>query len=109
MVNVITREPRANADWHKNALRILRDNVNPTMFFCDSLHTKLYIIESDGLVCAMLGSPNLTAGGNTENIELALEVRGTSLRRQDEISSTLCDLVEYAHALLRDDAVTLAP
>jgi len=109
MVNVITREPRANANWHTNALRVLRDNVKPTMMFCKSLHTKLYIMECDAFICAMLGSPNLTAGGNTENIELALEVRGTSLTRVDEVSGMLCDLVEYAHALLADEAVTLAP
>src|SRR3990172_10276570 len=45
MVNVITREPRANANWHTNPLRVLRDNVKPTMMFCKSLHTKLYIME----------------------------------------------------------------
>jgi phospholipase D-like protein len=109
MVTVITREPKPNADWHRNALRILKANVRPSLFFCRSLHTKLYIIESDVLTCAMLGSPNLTAGGNTENVELALEVRGTSLVRRDEISTTLCDLVEYARALLADEAVSLAP
>jgi hypothetical protein len=109
MVNVITREPLPKADWHANALRLLSINVNPTMFYCKSLHTKLYIVEADGMTCAMLGSPNLTVGGNTENFELALEVRGGDLVRKDEVASTLCDLVEYAHGLLREDSVTLAP
>jgi len=109
MVNVITREPKPKNDWHSNALQVLRNNVKPTMFFCKTLHTKLYIVECDAFACAMLGSPNLTAGGNTANIELALEVRGTSLRPQDEVSGMLCDLVNYAHALLADESVTLAP
>lgn len=108
MVNVITREPKAKDLWHSDALRVLRDNVKPTLMYCKSLHTKLYIIECNSMICAMLGSPNLTAGGNSANIELALEVRGTSLSRRDEVSRTLSDLVEYAHALLADEAVTLA-
>jgi hypothetical protein len=61
------------------------------------------------VISAVLGSPNLTAGGNTENIELALEVRGLVLTRKDDVSHTLCDLVEYAHALLADENVTVAP
>ena len=109
MVNVITREPKPKAEWHAEAIRILKANIKPALFYCNSLHTKLYILESEPLLCAMLGSPNLTAGGNTENIELALEVRGLSLVRKDEISGTLCDLVEYAHTLLSDEAVTVAP
>jgi hypothetical protein len=108
MVNVITREPKPKDDWHAKALQVLRDNVKPTMLFCKTLHTKLYIVECNDFACAMLGSPNLTAGGNTANIELALEVRGISLRRHDEVSGMLCDLVDYAHALLADEAVTLA-
>lgn len=109
MVNIITREPNPRHDWHINALTVLRNNIRPTMMYCKTLHTKLYIVECDSFACAMLGSPNLTAGGNTANIELALEVRGLSLIRHDEVSGMLCDLVDYAHALLADEAVVLAP
>ena len=109
MVNVITREPKSKDHWHINALTLLRNNIKPTMLYCKTLHTKLYIAECDSFACAMLGSPNLTAGGNTANIELALEVRDLSLTRHDEVSGMLCDLVDYAHALLADEAVVLAP
>ena len=108
MVNVITRRPQANATWHQDALRLLRDNVAHTLFFCDTLHTKLYLIETGGMVAAMLGSPNLTAGGNSGNKELALELRTTSLTGTDEVSSTVQDLVEYARDLLADDSVRIA-
>jgi len=109
MVTVITREPHPKATWHQNAVRFLKDNINPTLFYSKTLHTKLYIIETDGLVAAMLGSPNLTPGGNTANIELALELRTMSLARTDEVSSTICDLVDYARDLLQDDSVMIAP
>src|SRR6266542_2159265 len=59
MVNVITREPKPKDDWHAKALQVLRDNVKPTMLFCKTLHTKLYIVECNDFACAMLGSPNL--------------------------------------------------
>src|SRR5258706_6634999 len=39
MLNVITREPHPKAEWHMDALRLLRANASPTMFFCRSLHT----------------------------------------------------------------------
>jgi hypothetical protein len=109
MVTVITREPRPTATWHQDAVRLLQANIGSTLFYCDSLHTKLYIIETAGMIAAMLGSPNMTPGGNTANKELALELRTTSLTRVDEVSSTVHDLVEYARDLLQDDSVRLAP
>jgi phosphatidylserine/phosphatidylglycerophosphate/cardiolipin synthase-like enzyme len=108
MVNVITRKPLKNAEYHKNAIQLLRDNVNPLLFFCDSLHTKLYVLEADGFTAAVLGSPNLTAGGNSANIELAVEIRDTLRGELDEVAIVLSDLVRYAHELLTDDAVRLA-
>lgn len=108
MVNVITREPHEKAEWHQNAVQLLRQNINPTLFFCRTLHTKLYIAETDGMISAMLGSPNLTPGGNTANLELALELRTTSLTRTDEVSSSVYDLVEYATDLLKEESVVLA-
>ncbi|MGH2509278.1 MAG: phospholipase D-like domain-containing protein [Ktedonobacteraceae bacterium] len=108
IVTVITRKPQPKAVWHQDALRLLKDNVAHTLFYCDSLHTKLYVIETGGMTAAMLGSPNLTPGGNTANIELALELRTTSLTRSDEISSTVQDLVNYARDLLSDDSVKIA-
>ena len=108
MVTVITREPSADAEWHKGALRLLRENVAPTLFFCDSLHTKLYAIETGGMVAAMLGSPNLTPAANSVNKELALELRTTSSTRSDEVSSTIYDLLDYARDLLGDDSVRIA-
>lgn len=108
MVNVITREPHPKAAWHQDAVRLLRENANPMMFYCKTLHTKLYIIESPPMVAAMLGSPNLTPGGNTANIELALELRTTSLTSTDDVSSTIRDLLDYARDLLQDESVISA-
>lgn len=108
MVTVITRQPKKKDAWHSDALTLLKNNVRPTIFFCETLHTKLYILECENFVCAMLGSPNLTAGGNSANIELALEVRNHSLRTKDEVTWMLRELVDYARGLLADDEVKLA-
>jgi hypothetical protein len=107
MVNVITRRPLKNAEYHHNALQLLRDNLRPLMYYCDTLHTKLYVLEANGFTAAVLGSPNLTAGGNTANVELAIEIRDTSSRRTDEVSTMLHDLVQYANDLLTEDSVKL--
>ncbi len=107
VLNVITRTPQKKAEYHRNAIKLLTDNVNPILFYCESLHTKLYVIEADGMTAAILGSPNLTPGGNTANIELALELRATSLTTTNPVSSTLRDLVQYAHDLLNEDSVKL--
>lgn len=108
MLNVITRQPKASAHWHRDALAVLKTNAKPTLFFCNSLHTKLYIAETDGMIAAMMGSPNMTAGGNTANLELALELRVSSLSREDEVSATVSDLVEYARDLLQHESVEIA-
>lgn len=107
VVTVITRPPQAKADYHRKAIKLLRDNVRPLVFFCDILHTKLYVIEGDGITVAIMGSPNLTAGGNSANLELALELRAISLELKDVVSSTLRDIVGYAQDLLREDSVKL--
>lgn len=108
MVNVVTRRPLKNADYHRSAIKLLRDNLKPTVFYCDSLHTKLYVLEANGFTAAVLGSPNLTAGGNTANIELAVEIRDTLRGELDEVALVLSDLVRYANDLLAEDRVTLA-
>lgn len=108
IVTVITRRPLKNAEYHHNALRLLRENINPAMYYCDSLHTKLYVLEAGGFAAVVMGSPNLTAGGNSANIELAVEIRDTSRSRSDEISSVLDDLVQYAYDLLSETSVVIA-
>jgi hypothetical protein len=107
MVNVVTREPEKKAAYHHNALALLKANVNPLMFYCPTLHTKLYVLEAKGFTAAVLGSPNLTAGGNSANIELAIEIRDTSITRADEVSVMLRGLVQYAHDLILEDSVRL--
>jgi hypothetical protein len=108
IVTVVTRKPLKNATYHQNAIQLLRENMRPSLFYCDTLHTKLYVLQADGVTAAVLGSPNLTAGGNTANIELAIEIRDTLRGRLDEVGRTLQGLVYYAHDLLAENGVTLA-
>jgi hypothetical protein len=108
IVTVVTRTPLRNAAYHHDAIKLLRDNLRPSLFYCDTLHTKLYVLQADGLTAAVLGSPNLTAGGNTANIELAIEIRDSLRGKLDEVGQTLQGLVHYAHDLLTENGVSLA-
>jgi hypothetical protein len=105
LVSVITRKP--TADWHYQALRIMWENFRPTLYYCPTLHSKLYLAECDGFRCAMFGSPNLTAKADNENRELAIEFRTTVESREDDVAAIISRLAEYAKDLASEDDVTL--
>ena len=104
-VNVVTRKPAA--DWHLEAVRVMWENFHPTLYYCPTLHTKLYLMECDGFRCAIFGSPNLTGRADGENRELAVEFRTTVESREDEVAAIITSLAEYARDLAAEDDVKL--
>lgn len=96
-VTVITRKP--TDAWHLTAVQLLQANVKPVVYYCATLHTKLYIMECNGLRSAILGSPNLTGKANRTNREIAVEFRATSESVRDDVAVLLTELVQYASDL----------
>jgi phosphatidylserine/phosphatidylglycerophosphate/cardiolipin synthase-like enzyme len=89
-------------------VQLLRQSLKPLVYYCSTLHTKLYIVEAQEFRLAVIGSPNLTVAGNKLNLELALELRATTESRDDDIAVAISDLVDYARKLLLEEAVTLS-
>jgi len=104
-VNVVTRKPAAV--WHDQAVRVMWENFHPTLYYCPTLHAKLYLAECDGFRCAIFGSPNLTGRADGENRELAIEFRTTVESREDDVAAIITKLAEYARELTAEDDVTL--
>jgi hypothetical protein len=105
-LTIITRQPEAH--WHADALQVLAQTSRAAIFFCANLHTKLYILECDGYRSAITGSPNLTAGGNRANRELAIHFHTTMQSASNDIVAALIDsLSEYATSLVAEDDVHL--
>ena len=96
-VIVVTRKP--TAVWHLNAIHLIGRNTQSTVFHCDTLHTKLYIVECDGFRSAIIGSPNLTTRANALNKELAIEFRTTITNDDDDVAAIINELIEYASGL----------
>jgi len=96
-VTIITRPPAHT--WHSEAIRLFQANIKPVVYYCTDLHTKLYIMECNGLRTAMLGSPNLTPRANALNREIAVEFRTTSDSPKDDIAILINDLTQYASEL----------
>jgi PLD-like domain len=96
-VTIITRPPAEI--WHADAIRLFEANIKPVVYYCANLHTKLYIMECDGLRSAILGSPNLTPRANTLNREIAVEFRTTTDSPKDDIAILINDLTQYASEL----------
>ena len=105
IVNVVTRKPAT--DWHFEAVRVMWENFRPTLYYCPTLHTKLYLAECDGFRCAVFGSPNLTGRADSENRELAIEFRTTVESREDEVAAIITGLADYARDLAAEDDVKL--
>lgn len=105
-LTLLTRPP--GDAWHKNAINILSAVPRPLVFYHPDLHAKLYLLECDGFRYAMLGSPNLTKRGQSENRELAVEFRSTAFQAADKVSSMISELKSYAIWLLSDDDTELA-
>lgn len=105
LVNVVTRKPVT--DWHYEAVRIMWENFRPTLYYCPTLHSKLYLAECDGFRCAVFGSPNLTGRADNENRELAIEFRTTVESREDDVAAIITRLAEYARDLAAEDDAEL--
>lgn len=89
------------------AVRVLCTNVQTALFYCRTLHAKLYLVECDGFRCAVLGSPNLTGRADAENKELAIEFRTTVSANDDDVAHLITSLIEYADSLISEDDVKL--
>jgi phosphatidylserine/phosphatidylglycerophosphate/cardiolipin synthase-like enzyme len=105
-VFVITRPPTAL--WHDEAVRLLKSHAQATVYYCDDLHTKLYIAECNGFRGAVLGSPNLTSRANARNRELAIELRTTVSTDDDDVASLINDLTRYASSLRAESYLSMA-
>jgi phosphatidylserine/phosphatidylglycerophosphate/cardiolipin synthase-like enzyme len=103
---LFTRPPDSN--WHREAVDLLRANARTIVYYCRTLHTKLYILECDGFRAAVLGSPNLTGRADRHNLEIAVEFRSTIESESDDIASVITELTQYASVLRGDTNFTLA-
>lgn len=105
VIRLLTRPPRDS--WHVEAIRLLRDNTACEIMFSAQLHAKLYILECDGFRYAMFGSPNLTRRANTDNRELAVELRTTCTTPCDEVAAMMNELLVFAYELMSDEEAEL--
>ena len=104
-IHLITRKPERS--WHYEAVRALWHNASVVLYYCATLHTKLYILECDGFRYAMMGSPNLTSRANQINREIAVEFRTSVQSVEDEIACAVTCLTDYAKSLVSEDNVIL--
>jgi phosphatidylserine/phosphatidylglycerophosphate/cardiolipin synthase-like enzyme len=104
-VTVVTRPPEAA--WHAKAIALLQRDARATVFAHPKLHAKVLALECDGFRAALLGSANFTARADSYNREIAIELRSTRDARNDQISATIFDLVDYARSLSAEDEATL--
>jgi phosphatidylserine/phosphatidylglycerophosphate/cardiolipin synthase-like enzyme len=104
-VIVVTREPQDT--WHSKGIELIEREMSATVYYCASLHSKLYIAECNGFRCAVLGSPNLTPRGNRVNREIAVEFKTTTLSDDFEVALVINELTQYASSLRDEPDVTL--
>jgi len=102
-ITIVTRPPELK--YHVDAIATLRRRIGLRLFTCPTLHTKLYLLQCDGLRCAVVGSPNLTRAATHDNRELAIVFRTTMQTNEDDIAALITQLQEYALELLREDDV----
>jgi phosphatidylserine/phosphatidylglycerophosphate/cardiolipin synthase-like enzyme len=76
-----------------------------TQYHCRTLHSKLYLLECDSLVYALLGSPNLTDAAARKNRELAVEFRDLQ-PMCGPVGEFLVSIREYIQDLVSQDDVT---
>ncbi len=98
---VITRPQQF--PWHSSAVNHLRTLQRREIFECETLHTKLYILECDGFRAAIMGSPNMTLAADIENRELAVEFRTTRERSDEPTAALVAQLIRYASSLRSQD------
>ena len=104
-VILITRKPIE--DWHRRGEALLENELNAAIYYCASLHTKLYILECNGFRGAILGSPNLTGKADVYNREIAVEFRTSTTSSDHDVAILINELIEYSSALRGERDVTL--
>jgi len=87
---------------HARAVTLCEEVQRSEVLYLDSLHAKLYLLESNGLRAAVIGSPNFTPHGDRVHRELAVEVR--SIRDSDASAMLVEDLFLFARELMTDPA-----
>lgn len=97
-LSVLTRTPAYES--HHQAVERCRQLPNCEVLFLDSLHAKLYLLQSRYLRVAMMGSPNFTPSGDRVHRELALELR--SVKDSDASAALIDDLFLYGRDLMSD-------
>lgn len=104
-VDLVTRKPMLA--WHQQALQVLYSNVSPILYYCSTLHAKLYLLECDDFRYALIGSPNLTGRADKGNKELAVEMRTTVRSQEDDVAVAVTRLTQYARSLVGEDGVLI--
>jgi phosphatidylserine/phosphatidylglycerophosphate/cardiolipin synthase-like enzyme len=99
-LSVLTRSPDLAS--HQRAVNLCSALPLSEVLYLDSLHAKLYLLESNGLRAAMIGSPNFTIHGDQVHRELAVEVR--SIRDSDPAAQLVEDLFLFAREIMSDRA-----
>ena len=99
-LTVLTRTPLTAA--HSRAIDLCAKTPHSEILYLDSLHAKLYLLESNGLRAATIGSPNFTPHGDRVHRELAVEVR--SIKDSDAGAMLVEDLFLFARELMSDPA-----
>jgi len=97
-LTVVTRPP--DQAGHQRALNLLAKLPQVEILFLKSLHAKLYLLECNGLRAGLFGSPNFTPQGDTENLELAADIR--SVRSSDIAAEFLENLFGFVRELMAD-------
>ncbi len=97
-LSVLTRTPDKAS--HLHAVEMCVKMPQSEVLYLDSLHAKLYLLESNGLRAAMIGSPNFTPQGDRMHRELAVEVR--SIKDSDAGAMLVQDLFLFARELMSD-------
>lgn len=101
-LTVLTRTPDMAA--HSRAVQLCERTPMTEILYLDSLHAKLYLLESNDLRAAMIGSPNFTPHGDRVHRELAVEVR--SVNESDAGAMLVQDLFLFARELMLDRSAT---
>jgi len=101
-LSVLTRTPTIAS--HARAVALCEETIHSETLYLDSLHAKLYLLESNLLRAAMIGSPNFTPSGDRVHRELAVEIR--SIKESDAGAMLIEDLFLFARELMSDPAAT---
>ena len=97
-LTIVTRPP--DHAGHQRALQLLAKLPQAEILLLNSLHAKLYLMECNGLRAGLFGSPNFTPQGDTDNLELAADIR--SVRSSDIAGEFLENLFGFVRELMAD-------